>query len=59
MHAGIISPCAVPRVLDGTERLYWGLARCMNEHMAHLVHIIKPPTQAGLSYELAVSRKVS
>lgn len=44
MKIAIVAPCAVPYVVGGAEKLWWGLAAHFNEHTAHQVEIIKLPT---------------
>jgi len=40
----IVAPCAIPYVVGGAEKLWWGLASHLNEHTPHQCEIIKLPT---------------
>lgn len=44
MNIGIVAPCAVPLVIGGAEKFWWGLERYINEHTPHAADIIKPPS---------------
>lgn len=44
MNIGIIAPCAVPLVVGGAEKFWWGLERYINEHTPHAADIVKPPS---------------
>lgn len=44
MNIGIVAPCAVPFVIGGAEKFWWGLEGYINEHTPHAADIIKPPS---------------
>lgn len=44
MQIAIVAPCAVPYMVGGAEKLWWGLATYLNEHTTHQAEIIKLPT---------------
>src|SRR4051812_42074620 len=45
MRIAIVAPCAVPYVVGGAEKLWWGLARHLNENTSHQVEVIKLPSR--------------
>lgn len=53
MRIGIIAPCAVPYVLGGAEKLWWGLERYINEHTEHVADVIKLPSREQDLFGLA------
>ena len=55
MRIGIIAPCAVPFVVGGAEKLWWGLERYINEHTEHIADIIKLPSREQDLFGLAAS----
>jgi glycosyltransferase involved in cell wall biosynthesis len=40
----IVAPCAIPYVVGGAEKLWWGLATHLNESTPHQCEIIKLPS---------------
>jgi glycosyltransferase involved in cell wall biosynthesis len=44
MKIAIVAPCAVPYMVGGAEKLWWGLAAHFNEHTEHQAEIIKLPS---------------
>lgn len=43
MKIAIVAPCPVPFIVGGAEKLWWGLARYLNENTDHQADIIKLP----------------
>ena len=44
MKIAIVAPCAVPYMVGGAEKLWWGLASHFNERTEHQAELIKLPT---------------
>lgn len=44
MKIAIVAPCAVPYVVGGAEKLWWGLASHLNERTGHQAELIKLPS---------------
>ncbi len=52
MKIGIVAPSPVPFVVGGAEKLWWGLARAINEHTHHQAEIVKLPTAESTLWQL-------
>ncbi len=55
MHIAIIAPSPVPFCIGGTENLFWGLVRTINQFTPHQAELIKLPSREANLWELVAT----
>lgn len=55
MRIAIVAPSAVPFLVGGAEKLWWGLLHALNQHTPHHAELIKLPSPEPGFWELMTS----